>query len=190
MREMTFKEYVNQSAFEDWIYEDLCETCNCTIDWDSEKTWIDDNTFTRQTVNKKKKTFKEQQFELKEFDPYLPKYSGRLVITIDKSGWITVKGPTTVRLYEEFVARIYVDRMYGRGINGVGEVYYDIPVSIITDFKRSIVDTPFISFDHVYKSSVKLTDEIDEECIIINTKHIVDVMIYNYINYMEYIYND
>ena len=133
MREMTFKEYVNQSAFEDWIYENICADGNFKIDWGYEREWISDTAFIRRAVsNTKKKTFKQLSETNAHFDPMLLEYGGgRIIITVDKTGLITVTGSSKIRLHEDFVARIYVNRIVGRGINGVDEVYYDIPVQTV-----------------------------------------------------------
>ena len=189
MREMTFKEYVNQSAFEDWIYENICADGNFKIDWGYEREWISDTAFIRRAVsNTKKKTFKQLSETNAHFDPMLLEYGGgRIIITVDKTGLITVTGSSKIRLHEDFVARIYVNRIVGRGINGVDEVYYDIPVQTVDTIWSMINNNKFIQFKSVFESSTIFNDEVETKTIIINTDNITDIQVYSYIDYAEYI---
>lgn len=189
MREMTFKEYVNQSAFEDWIYENICGDGNFKIDWEKEREWISDTAFTRQAVsNTGKKTFKLLSETQCHFDPMLLEYGGgRIIITVDKTGLITVTGSSKIRLNEEYVARIYVNRMVGRGINGVDEVYYDIPVQSVESMREMIKTDKFIQFKSIFESSTIFNDDIEPPTAIVNTNNIVDIQIYPYVDYIEYI---
>lgn len=189
MREMTFKEYVNQSAFEDWIYENICADGNFKIDWEKEREWISDTAFIRRAVsNTKKKTFKPLSETQGHFDPMLLEYGGgRIIITVDKTGLITVTGSSKIRIHEDFVARIYVNRIVGRGINGVDEVYYDIPVQEVDTIWSMINNNKFIQFKSVYESSTIFNDEVETKTIIINTDNITDIQVYSYIDYAEYI---
>lgn len=188
MREMSFKEYVNQSAFEDWIYENICSDGNFKIDWEKEREWISDTAFTRRAVsNTKKKTFKQLSENQRHFDPMLLEYGGQITITVDKTGLITVTGSAKIRLNENFVARIYVDRIVGRGINGVDEVYYDIPVQSVESMYSMIKDDKFIQLKSIFESSTIFNDDIEPPTAIINTNNIVDIQIYPYVDYIEYI---
>lgn len=189
MREMSFKEYVNQSSFEDWIYENICSDGNFKIDWEKERKWISDTAFTRQAVsNNGKKTFKQLSETQGHFDPMLLEYGGgRIIITVDKTGLITVTGSSKMRLKEEFVARIYVNRIVGRGINGVDEVYYDIPTQSVDAVWSMINSNKFIQFKSVIESSTIFNDEAESKTIIINTDNITDIQIYSYLDYIEYI---
>lgn len=184
---MTFKEYVNQSAFEDWIYENICSDGNFKIDWEKEREWISDTAFTRQAVsNIGKKTFKPLSENKQHFDPLLPQYGGgRIVITVDKTGLITVTGSSKIRLNEEYVARVYVNRLHGRGINGVSEIYYDIPVSSAKYIYTLVNENKFIHVESVLESSALFNKDCEEDAIIINTNSIVDIQIYSYIDYIE-----
>lgn len=189
MREMTFKEYVNQSAFEDWIYENICCDGNFKIDWEKEREWISDTAFTRHAVsNTGKKTFKPLSEYQRHFDSMLLEYGGgQITITVDKSGLITVTGSSKIRLHEDFVARIYVNRFVGRGINGIDEVYYDIPVQTVDAVWSMINNNKFIQFKSVFESSTIFNDEVESKTIIINTDNITDIQIYSYLDYVEYI---
>lgn len=189
MREMSFKEYVNQSAFEDWIYENICADGNFKIDWEKERVWISDTAFTRQAVsNTKRETFRPVSENQRHFDPMLLEYGGgQITITVDKTGLITVTGSAKIRLNENFVARIYVDRIVGRGINGIDEVYYDIPVQEVDTIWSMINNNKFIQFKSVFESSTIFNDEVETQTIIINTDNITDVQVYSYVDYAEYI---
>lgn len=187
MREMTFKEYVNQSAFEDWIYENICANGNFIIDWEKEREWISDTAFTRQAVsNTGKKTFKPLSETQQHFDPLLLEYTGgKITITVDKTGLVTVTGSSKLRLHEEYVARIYVDRIIGHGINGVSEAYYDIPVQSIDSIYLMVKDYNFIRSNSVFESSTKHNNEAESITVIVNTEHIVDIQVYSYLDYIE-----
>lgn len=189
MREMSFKEYVNQSSFEDWIYENICSDGNFKIDWEKEREWISDTAFTRRAVsNTRKKTFKLLSEYQRHFDPMLLEYGGgQITITVDKTGLITVTGSAKIRLNEDFVARIYVDRIVGRGINGVDEVYYDIPVQSVESMWAMIKTDKFIQLKSIFESSTIFNDDIEPPTAIINTNNIVDIQIYPYVDYIEYI---
>lgn len=180
MINMTFQEYVKQSDFEDWIYDNF--TGDFTIDFDSEIKWISEVAFTRKVKGKKK--VKPESIELTQFDPYQYEYGGgRVTIAVDETGLITVTGTKFIRLHERFVARIYIDRMFGRGINGVGGVYYDIPVNYPDQFYSFLKESKFIQSADILGSH--MTKEYDGLQVYINTEHISDIHMYPYMTYVD-----
>lgn len=175
-----FQEYVNQSDFEDWIYDNF--TGDFEIDFDSEIEWISDTAFTRKVKGNEK--VKPETVELTSFDPYQYEHcGGKVTIAVDETGLITVTGTKFIRLHEKFVARIYVDRMYGRGINGVSGVYYDIPVNEPEKFYEYLNTSKFIKSVDILDSH--MTKEYAGLRVSINVDHISDIHMYSYITYVD-----
>lgn len=180
MKRLTFQEYVAQSDFEDWIYDNF--TGDFKIDFDSEIEWISETSFTRK-VKDKKKTVPES-IDLKCFDPYQYEHcGGKVTIAVDKKGLITVTGTKYITVHEQFVARVYVNRMVGRGINGVTGVYYDVPVDNPEEFYESLKTNKFVTFTDIIDTYID--KEYDAMHVTVNTDSITDIQVFPYTIYED-----
>ena len=183
MYSSTFKDFFNnyEDEFLDNLKIFLMEDYDVTLA-DNPPEWVDEKTikFLSSTAITESRDVKYRNFFWLQSNEYQT-----LTIKITPDG-IYVTAPKFILLHKPYVAKIFVNRSIGLGINGVKGAYYDIEVDSSNNLMTEVVTQKFIKVSENDILDGTMNQEADHEAILINTASITDCQI---MTYMEYINN-